>query len=114
MRPSCSSPSFSSSPPSDTESDSSLTVQKGRIGKIAKERRERRETMAKLQKMVPASKDCKSQLELLQHVIDYIFALQEQLRRYDAENNNLDKDINRLSSLFSRISTESTQSILSN
>lgn len=75
MRPSCSSPNFSSSS-SETESDSVLTVRRGRIAKIAKERRERRETMAKLQRMIPSSKDCKSQLELLQRVIDYIFILQ--------------------------------------
>ncbi|VDD95929.1 unnamed protein product [Enterobius vermicularis] len=118
MRPSCSSPNFSSSS-SETESDSVLTVRRGRIAKIAKERRERRETMAKLQRMIPSSKDCKSQLELLQRVIDYIFILQEQLRDCDETGNTckFENDISSLSRLFARITTECSQSsqrILSN
>lgn len=72
-----SSPSPSSSYySSSSDSDSSTTVRQGRITKASRDKREQRETMAKLQKMVPYAKEGDSQLQLLQHVMDYIYFLQ--------------------------------------
>ncbi|KHN81831.1 hypothetical protein Tcan_09467 [Toxocara canis] len=71
-----SSPSPSSCYSSSSESDPSSIVRKGRITKASREKRERRETMAKLQKMVPYAREGDSQLQLLQHIMDYIYFLQ--------------------------------------
>ncbi|VDK52076.1 unnamed protein product [Anisakis simplex] len=104
------SPSYSSSS-SASDSDSSSNIKQGRIFKLAKERRERRATMAKLQQMVPYAREGDSQLQLLQHIMDYIYFLQQQLQKEDAENMVPMVSVSDLSRLFSQFSTDASRSV---
>ncbi|KHN81822.1 hypothetical protein Tcan_09478 [Toxocara canis] len=106
-----SSPSPSSCYSSSSESDPSSIVRKGRITKASREKRERRETMAKLQKMVPYAREGDSQLQLLQHIMDYIYFLQKQLQEDvdNVENVAPITNITDLSRLFSQFSTDASR-----
>jgi len=61
----------------------------GRVRKSSKEKRERRATIEKLKDLVPTVSGDVSKLELLQHVIDYIFDLQRQLELDDDDSSSI-------------------------
>lgn len=67
---------------------------KGQVTKISsefREKKEKRETLAQLHQLVPTvpKNESVSKLELLQHVMDYIFQLQTQLREDNGDENHM-------------------------
>jgi hypothetical protein len=83
-------------------------TRKGRVHKSSKEKRERRATIEKLKHLVPTVNGDESKLELLQHVIDYIFDLQRQLNDDDDTTSTTHTVVvEQLSNMFTTISTQS-------
>ncbi|CAG9537061.1 unnamed protein product [Cercopithifilaria johnstoni] len=84
-----------------------VPLQGDRINKTAFKRREHKRTIAKLRRMLPHEQNviqC-SELELINHIIDYIISLQEMLRSQENipdENHSSTIDIASLNRALSR------------
>ncbi|KAM3727726.1 Achaete-scute [Dirofilaria immitis] len=84
-----------------------VPLQGGRVSKLAWKRRERKRTIAKLRRMLPHEQNvvqC-SELELINHIMDYIVSLQEMLQSQENmtdENHPSTMDITNLNRALSR------------
>uniref|UniRef100_A0A914D4P2 BHLH domain-containing protein n=1 Tax=Acrobeloides nanus TaxID=290746 RepID=A0A914D4P2_9BILA len=85
----------------------------GRVRKSSKEKRERAKTLEKLRDMVGSDENC-SQLEIMQHVIDYIWHLQQTLTepedmssRLQTESEPVHQLVSQLTKALAAISTPS-------
>uniref|UniRef100_A0A1I7VAI1 BHLH domain-containing protein n=1 Tax=Loa loa TaxID=7209 RepID=A0A1I7VAI1_LOALO len=108
--------SSSSSPSSSSSSVSSkcklsefyeVPLQGGRISKTSCKRREHKRTIAKLRRMLPYKQnlvEC-SELELINHIMDYIISLEEMLQSQENivdENHSSTIDVTNLNRALSR------------
>ena len=103
MRAQTSTPSF--------QSIRGVSEKKSKVNKSSKEKREKKEqqkTLSLLKDLVPTipSNQETSQLELMQHIIDYIWTLKDQLS--EEPSTTPKDDLNDLSDIFAMFSTPQT------
>ncbi|VDN82675.1 unnamed protein product [Brugia pahangi] len=90
-----------------------VPLQNGRVNKVSCRRREHKRTIAKLRRMLPHGKNviqC-SELELINHIMDYIIFLEELLRSQENitdENHSSTIDVANLNRALSRFHLRST------
>ncbi|EJW79671.1 hypothetical protein WUBG_09420 [Wuchereria bancrofti] len=90
-----------------------IPLQNGRVNKVSCKRREHKRTIAKLRRMLPHEKNviqC-SELELINHIMDYIIFLEEMLRSQENitdENHSSTIDVTNLNRALSRFHLRST------